>query len=268
MMRRSLSEARIVSGRDESRPRKTTWALADHAYAAPSPRAKRRRHFSLPMGETPARCTPPTMQVTVGPPTKRRPLDTATSEFIDGGSNSGDSFRKPDTRVFYTPPDARSDTSAAGQLDPLQSWLSTDSTQQTGRGHSQLSFTLGQTQRAFRRYLLVERFTPNEHIDSLALFLQSLRESSQHRLTQLMAEHYALNLWVGVDVQYRHMFEERVATGHHTHTAVLHYDFQINEVFSRLGEEVQMRNANFLRNASLSCWTTMSQLCFMWLAMP
>ena len=73
----------------------------------------------------------------------------------------------------------------------------------------------------------------------------------QHTLTELMAEHHGLKLWVPVDMQYRLMFKEPVATGHlTTHTAVLDNDFQINQVFSRLGEEVQMRNANFLRNAS------------------
>ena len=47
------------------------------------------------------------------------------------------------------------------------------------------------------------------------------------------------------------MFEERIAVGHLiTHTTVLHNDFQIDQVHDRLGEEVQFRNANFLRNTS------------------
>ena len=47
------------------------------------------------------------------------------------------------------------------------------------------------------------------------------------------------------------MFEERIAVGHlATHTAVLHNAFQIDQVLDRLGEEVQLRNTNFLRNAS------------------
>ena len=66
-----------------------------------------------------------------------------------------------------------------------------------------------------------------------------------------MAENHGLKLWVAVDVQYRHMFEERIATGHlTTHTALLHNDLQIKQVFSRLAEEVQMRNANCVRNGS------------------
>ena len=47
------------------------------------------------------------------------------------------------------------------------------------------------------------------------------------------------------------MFEQRIAAGHlTTHTAVLHNDFQTDEVLDRLGEEVQLRNVNFLRKAS------------------
>ena len=47
------------------------------------------------------------------------------------------------------------------------------------------------------------------------------------------------------------MFEERIALGHlTTHIAVLHNDFQIDQVLDRLGKEVQLRNANFIRNAS------------------
>ena len=58
-------------------------------------------------------------------------------------------------------------------------------------------------------------------------------------------------LWMCVDLQYRHIFEVRIAVGHlTTHTAVLHNDFQIDQVLDRLEEEVQLHNSNFLRNAS------------------
>ena len=77
-----------------------------------------------------------------------------------------------------------------------------------------MTFTRGQTQRPFRQPLLVERLTPTEHVDNLAEFLESMRESMQHTFTELMAEQHGLNLWVGVEVQSRHMLEERVATGH------------------------------------------------------
>ena len=65
----------------------------------------------------------------------------------------------------------------------------------------------------------MERFTPNEDTDSLAEFLESQRESIQHTLTELLAEQHGLKVWVGVDVQYRHMFQERVVNGHlNTHS--------------------------------------------------
>ena len=58
-------------------------------------------------------------------------------------------------------------------------------------------------------------------------------------------------MWLRVDVQYRHMFAERIAVRDlSTHTAVLHNEFQINQVLDRLGDEEQFRNANFFRNAS------------------
>ena len=62
----------------------------------------------------------------------------------------------------------------------------------------------------------MERFSPTEDVDSLAEFLERLRESIQHTLTELMAEHHGLKDWIGLDVQYRHMFEEPIATGHFT----------------------------------------------------
>ena len=50
---------------------------------------------------------------------------------------------------------------------------------------------------------------------------------------------------------YPDMFEERIAVRHlTTQTAVLHNDFQIDQVQDRLGEEVQFGHANFLRNAN------------------
>ena len=43
MLRRPVSQARIVGVRVESRPREATWALADHSYAAAPLLATRRR---------------------------------------------------------------------------------------------------------------------------------------------------------------------------------------------------------------------------------
>ena len=141
MLRRSVSEGRIVGLRVDSQSREATWALTDHAYAARPPCATRHRQASLPTVATPSRWTPPVMPEPVDPPRKRRRLDTATYQFCDGASNNGDSFRTPYSAVYNTPPDACSVTSAGGPLDPLQSCLSTDSTQQTGCGNSQLTFT-------------------------------------------------------------------------------------------------------------------------------
>ena len=174
-----------------------------------------------------------------------------TSQLAESDVASGDSYHTPNSAAYYTPPDARSLASADGPIDPLQSQPAASTPGQMGAGNSQVSFSRGYTQRAFRHALLVERYTPNAHIASLAEFLDGLRESLGASLKDLIAEHHGLKLWLGVDVQYRHMFEERIAVGHlTTHTAVLHNDFQIDQVLDRLGEEVQFRNANFLRNAS------------------
>ena len=89
------------------------------------------------------------------------------------------------------------------------------------------------TQRAFPHALLIERYTPTEHIARLAEFLEGLRESLGASLRDLITEHHGLKLGLGVDVHYRHMFEERIALWHRiTHTAVLHNDFQIDQVLA------------------------------------
>ena len=100
MMLASSSEARMVCARVESRPRETTWALADHPYAAAPEHAPRRGQTSLPKGAKRSRLTPPVMQLTMRPPTKRPRLEADTSQFVDGASNSGDSFRTPDSAKF------------------------------------------------------------------------------------------------------------------------------------------------------------------------
>ena len=92
---------------------------------------------------------------------------------------------------------------------------------------------------------------PNEHVASIDEFFANLRAPLRSSLESLIAEHHGLKMWLGLDIQYRHMFEERTQIGHlTTHTAVIHNDFQIDEVLDRLGEELTMRNANYLRNAS------------------
>ena len=88
-------------------------------------------------------------------------------------------------------------------------------------------------------------FTTTEHVESLAEFLGSLRETIQHTLTELIAEQHGVKPCFSLDEQYRHMLEEHERTSHITiYQALLHNDFQINQVFSRLGEKAHMRTAN------------------------
>ena len=78
MLRRSVSEARIVGRGGESRIREATWALSDHVYAAHPLCATSHRHGSLPTDATPWRWSPPVMPEAVDTPTKRRRLYIAT----------------------------------------------------------------------------------------------------------------------------------------------------------------------------------------------
>ena len=88
-----------------------------------------------------------------------------------------------------------------------------------GAGNGQVPFSSGHTQRALGCGFHVERYTPNDHVSSLTEFLHGLRESLGSSLRDLIAEHQGLKLWLGVDMQYRHTLDERVAVGHlTTHT--------------------------------------------------
>ncbi|KAF0138435.1 MAG: hypothetical protein FD143_3661, partial [Ignavibacteria bacterium] len=147
-----LAKSNVMSGSEAGRR-----ALADHGYAAPSPQAARRRHASLPADATASTWVPPVVPVCEGPPAKRRSRDTMTSQFAESDVASGDSYYTPNSAVYYTPPDARSLASADGPLDPLQSQAAALSPRQMGTGNSQVSFSRGHTQRAFRQALLVER---------------------------------------------------------------------------------------------------------------
>ena len=80
-----------------------------------------------------------------------------------------------------------------------------------GAGNSQVDFSCGHIQRAFRHALLFEPYTPIEHVACLAEFLNGLRESLGASLRDLIAEHHGLKLWLGVDVQYPNLFEKRIA---------------------------------------------------------
>ena len=259
-----LAKSNVMSGSEAGRR-----ALADHGYAAPSPQAARRRHASLPADATASTWVPPVVPVCGGPPAKRRRRDTMTSQLAESDVSNGDSFHTPNSAAYYTPPDARSLASADAPLEPFQSQMAASTQGQTGAGNSQVAFSRGHTQRAFRHALLVERYTPNEHIASLAEFLDGLRESLGASLRDLIAEHHGLKMWLGVDVQYRNMFEERIDVGDvRTHTAVMHNDFQIEQVVERLGQEVQFRKANIPPNASTFVLDNIQSLSCISLEMP
>ena len=132
------------------------------------------------------------------------------------------------------------------------------------------------TQRAFRQGLLVERYTANAHLASLSEFLdeelsqreRGKRESLGASLRDLIAEHHGLKLWLGVDVQYPHMFEELIAVGYLT----THTPSCINTSrSSRCSTDFERRCSSAMRT---SCgmpvslyWTTTSRLSWMSLDM-
>ena len=120
-----------------------------------------------------------------------------------------------------------------------------------GAGNSHVSFSSGHNQRAFRDALLHDRYTPNEQIASFPEFLDGLRESLGAGVRDLIAEHNGLKMWLGVHVLYRDMFWERIVVGHlTTHIVFLHNDFQSEQGLDRLGDDVPLRNSNFLPYAS------------------
>ena len=161
------------------------------------------------------------------PATKRGRRETVTSQFAESDVSNGDSFHTPKSAVYYTPPDARSLTSADCPIDTLKSQTGALTPGRMGEDNSQFAFFREQTQWELRDALLVERYTPKENVATLAELLD------------------------GTDVEYGHKFEERIAVRHlTTHTAILDNDFQIDQVLYRLAEEVHFRNANFLSNAS------------------
>ena len=127
-----------------------TRSLADHVYDSSPSQAQTPRHACLPSRARASRWVPPVVSVRVGPPAKRRRRETMTSQFAESDDASGDSFHIPNSAAYYTPPDARSLPSADGPLGPLQSQLAASSPRRTGCGNSQVAFSRGHTQRAFR----------------------------------------------------------------------------------------------------------------------
>ena len=122
---------------------------------------------------------------------------------------------------------------------------------QTGGGNRAVSFTRGSARRAFRGALLVERYVADQHVDDINVFLDSFRQSIRENLEALLAEHHGLKLWLGLDLQYYHLVDERYVEDHIISTSqVLLNEFQIDEVLELIAQELRMRSANFLRNGS------------------
>ena len=165
----------------------------------------------LPAGAPPSTWLPLIVPVSLGPPAKRRRRDMMTSQFAECDFVSGDSYHTANSAVFYTAPDARSVALADAPINPFQSQLEASPPGQMGAGNSQIAFSRGETQRAFRHALLFDRYRPNEHLASLAELLDGLLESRGATLTDLISEQHGLTLWLDVDVHYRHMVEERIA---------------------------------------------------------
>ena len=106
--------------------------------------------YGIDMGASPCACV-------CGPPGKRRLVDSTTSKLAASDVPIGESFHTPISTLYYTPPEARSLASSDATIDPLQSQLAAASPGQMGAGSSQVAFTRGHRQRAFRHALLVER---------------------------------------------------------------------------------------------------------------
>ena len=150
-MKRSSRAVDLAKSNVMSRSQSARRALSDHGYAAPSPQAPRPRHASLPAGATASTWVPPVVAVCVGPAAKRGRRDIMTSQLAESDVSSGDSFHTPNSPAYYTPPDACSLASADDPLDPFQSQVAASTQGQTGAGNSQVAFSRGHTQRAFRQ---------------------------------------------------------------------------------------------------------------------
>ena len=126
-----------------------------------------------------------------------------------------------------------------------------DSVEVGGARNQPLAFDVGHPQRAFRRALLVQRFTPRQTTDDLILFLQALRPILHGHLETLLADHHGIKIWLSVQVTYRRILEEGHATGNFTtKSTVVNNEFELDQILDNLGEEVLLRNAHYLRNAS------------------
>ena len=72
---------------------------------------------------------------------------------------------------------------------------------QSGRGRRRsIQFEVDRPTRAFRRALLVQRFRPEMKTDDLNAFLSDLRPVLRDYLTELVAEHHGVKVWLSVQV--------------------------------------------------------------------
>ena len=123
---------------------------------------------------------------------------------------------------------------------------------QHGGGRRQpVSFQEAAPQRAFRRALIVQKFIPQGFTDDLNFFLESLRPVLQSLIKDLLDEHHGLKLWISVEVTYKHTVHGTLAKAHFTtKAATIHNNFELDDTFDALDQEVLLRHAHYLRNAS------------------
>ena len=116
---------------------------------------------------------------------------------------------------------------------------------QSGSGRSSpINFQTGGTRRAFKQALLVQKFTPTEVVEDLNLRLK------QH-CEEVIQRHHGIKIWVSVELTYRHNFTDSRNNAFFTSKSqVIYNDFQIDETLEALNEELLLRNAHYLRNAS------------------
>ena len=134
------------------------------------------------------------------------------------------------------------------------SWPQPDAprTQIGGARRNSINFDVCPPKRAFKRALLAQRFTPVEPTDDLNTFLEDLQPVLLRHLQEAMREHRGIKIWVSLEAAYRRIMGDGTSTGCFTKKAtVIFNEFQIGEVLDSLFQELQLRKAHFLRNASL-----------------
>jgi hypothetical protein len=120
-----------------------------------------------------------------------------------------------------------------------------------GARHRSVDFSVTSPKRAFRRALLVQRYTPQKATNNLIDFLKQLRPVLDEQLEDLLREHHGIKFWISVEVSYRRILDETRASGNFTtKSTALHNSFEITNTLDKLDEDVLQRHANFLRTSS------------------